>query len=182
MDNRGENRSQPDHQPGSRVDRTACNPLADREGMSAAIEAGFDHVHWGPKVAMSGLSNTRPAETLASLSSEGEEQCEVPGCIAEEAANLDVEPFGYWVEQKHADPILLRKPAYIPEPSELCTVTPLYLASTHSQSDVIEKCGEVGDLEQARRFFEQHSRPDRTWFDVLALALASKEGQHHGQG
>lgn len=36
------------------------------------------------------------------------------------------EPFGYWVEQKHAEPALLRKPAYIPEPSELRTVTPLY--------------------------------------------------------
>lgn len=40
----------------------------------------------------------------------------------------DVEPFGYWVEQKHAEPILLRKPAYIPEPSPLRTVTPLYAA------------------------------------------------------
>lgn len=39
------------------------------------------------------------------------------------------EPFGYWVEQKHADPVLLRKPAYIPEPSELRTVTPLFAAS-----------------------------------------------------
>lgn len=36
------------------------------------------------------------------------------------------EPFGYWIEQRHADPAFLRKPAYIPEPSDLRTVTPLY--------------------------------------------------------
>lgn len=41
-----------------------------------------------------------------------------------------VEPFGYWIEQRHADPVLLRKPAYIPEPSALRTVTPLYATPT----------------------------------------------------
>jgi len=37
-----------------------------------------------------------------------------------------VEPFGYWVEQKGAEPSLLRRPAYIPEASDLRTVTPVY--------------------------------------------------------
>jgi hypothetical protein len=46
------------------------------------------------------------------------------------------EPFGYWVEQKHADPVLLRKPAYIPEPSQLRTVTPLFAASPSRPSPV----------------------------------------------
>ncbi len=48
----------------------------------------------------------------------------------------DAEPFGYWVEQKLADPVLLRKPAYIPEPSELRKVTPLYAASPTPSTDV----------------------------------------------
>jgi hypothetical protein len=48
------------------------------------------------------------------------------------------EPFGYWIEQKHADPVLLRKPAYIPEPSELRKVTPLY---THPQPAVLDEVG-----------------------------------------
>ena len=50
------------------------------------------------------------------------------------------EPFGYWIEQKGAEPVLLRKPAYIPEPSDLRTVTPLYLASLRPSppSDVVE--------------------------------------------
>lgn len=43
-----------------------------------------------------------------------------------------VEPFGYWVEQKYAEPALLRKPSYIPEPSELRTVTPLYASPPSS--------------------------------------------------
>ncbi|MBB5709302.1 hypothetical protein [Sphingomonas xinjiangensis] len=42
-------------------------------------------------------------------------------------------PFGYWVEQKHADPVLLRKPAYIPEPNERRTVTPLYAAPSRAE-------------------------------------------------
>lgn len=37
-----------------------------------------------------------------------------------------LEPFGYWIEQRGAEPALLRKPAYIPEPSDLRRVTPLY--------------------------------------------------------
>lgn len=45
------------------------------------------------------------------------------------------EPFGYWVEQRYAEPVLLRKPAYIPEPSELRTVTPLYAALPTNQRD-----------------------------------------------
>lgn len=44
------------------------------------------------------------------------------------AEEREAEPFGYWIEQKYAEPALLRKPAYIPEPSELRTVTPLYTA------------------------------------------------------
>lgn len=36
------------------------------------------------------------------------------------------EPFGYWCECKGADPVLLRKPSYIPEPNHIHTVTPLY--------------------------------------------------------
>jgi len=46
--------------------------------------------------------------------------------LPEPAEEGKPEPFGYWVEQKYADPVLLRKPAYIPEPSDLRTVTPLY--------------------------------------------------------
>jgi hypothetical protein len=46
------------------------------------------------------------------------------------ASSMEVEPFGYWVEQRLAEPILLRKPSYIPEPSELRTVTPLYASPT----------------------------------------------------
>lgn len=52
-----------------------------------------------------------------------------------DAGDEDVEPFGYWVTQKHADPILLRKPAYIPEPSDLRTVTPLYTAAMREGLD-----------------------------------------------
>lgn len=44
----------------------------------------------------------------------------------QQAVPVAQEPFGYWVEQRLAEPVLLRKPAYIPEPSELRTVTPLY--------------------------------------------------------
>lgn len=57
------------------------------------------------------------------------------------------EPFGYWVEQKHADPVLLRKPAYIPEPSDLRTVTPLYAAP--AQPAMPEGGGEATDAEKA---------------------------------
>ena len=39
------------------------------------------------------------------------------------------EVFGYWVEQRLAEPAFLRKPAYIPEPDENRTVTPLYAAT-----------------------------------------------------
>jgi len=49
-----------------------------------------------------------------------------PGATAQDGA----EPFGYWIEQKGAEPALLRKPAYIPEPSNLRTVTPLYATPT----------------------------------------------------
>lgn len=45
------------------------------------------------------------------------------------------EPFGYWVEQRHADAVLLRKPAYIPEPNQWRTVTPLYTASPSPSSE-----------------------------------------------
>lgn len=36
------------------------------------------------------------------------------------------EPFGYWCKHKLADGALLRKPSYIPEPSDTMTVIPLY--------------------------------------------------------
>lgn len=50
------------------------------------------------------------------------------------------EPFGYWVEQKGAEPALLRKPAYIPEPSDLRKVTPLFTspAPSEASADVVE--------------------------------------------
>jgi len=44
------------------------------------------------------------------------------------------EPFGYWVEQRYAEPVLLRKPAYIPEPSENRKVTPLYLSASTTEA------------------------------------------------
>lgn len=56
------------------------------------------------------------------------------------------EPFGYWIEQKYAEPALLRKPAYIPEPSDLRTVTPLYTATPPSpalDAATIERCAQV---------------------------------------
>jgi hypothetical protein len=47
------------------------------------------------------------------------------------------EPFGYWIEQKGTEPALLRKPAYIPEPSNLRTVTPLYAATPTPNTDSV---------------------------------------------
>lgn len=45
--------------------------------------------------------------------------------MASEALQV-AEPFGYWCECKGADPVLLRKPSYIPEPNHIHKVTPLY--------------------------------------------------------
>jgi hypothetical protein len=52
------------------------------------------------------------------------------------ASNYAVrEPFGYWVEQRHAEPVLLRKPAYIPEPNDNRSVTPLYASPSPASVD-----------------------------------------------
>lgn len=58
----------------------------------------------------------------------------------------EAEPFGYWIEQRGAEPVLLRKPAYIPEPSSLRTVTPLYSARDAAGVDGGASEGEVERL------------------------------------
>ena len=115
------------------------------------------------------ILSTRPAETLASLSSEGE---------AVVQAILD---------KLHRE---------LPYPTEACALVRAAakehaaLASTTSQSDVIEKCGEAlklsrpiveADLDTAKGY------SDADWIgmsqealDAIDAALASKEGQHHG--
>ena len=45
---------------------------------------------------------------------------------AQPASQPVEEPFGYWIEHTLAEPTLLRKPAYIPQPTRYQTVTPLY--------------------------------------------------------
>lgn len=74
---------------------------------------------------------------------------------------VEAEPFGYWIEQKGAEPVLLRKPAYIPEPSELRTVTPVYLAPPS-----------MGNVAAALR------KQAEGWRNVIEFGLLPK--QHHG--
>lgn len=47
-------------------------------------------------------------------------------------------PFGYYVERRLADPVFLRRPAWIPGPSDNCTVTPLYATTPKPAADARE--------------------------------------------
>ena len=52
-----------------------------------------------------------------------------------------VEPFGYWCECKGAEPVLLRKPSYIPPTDERHTTTPLYTSPVQTREDGIREAG-----------------------------------------
>jgi hypothetical protein len=81
----------------------------------------------------------------------------------------ETEPFGYWIEQKNAEPILLRKPAYIPQPSDIRSVTPLYtrpVASSHSVGFPTVTM-ERPDLEEIRR-------------SMVLLQMQAEHGVHQG--
>lgn len=84
------------------------------------------------------------------------------------------EPFGYWVEQKHADPVLLRKPAYIPEPSDLRTVTPLYSAALAFPAPVVEEktlshviAEAKHNLRLTQGCMECNAEDERRWQDTI---------------
>ncbi len=66
------------------------------------------------------------------------------------------EPFGYWIEQKGAEPSLLRRPAYIPEASDIRTVTPLY--AQRSQRDDRTGVGADRATTDWRRLFDEMSK------------------------
>ncbi|WP_029073538.1 hypothetical protein [Kaistia adipata] len=67
-------------------------------------------------------------EGIAWASPEPTDFYTVPLALAA-ALRLADEPFGYWCEQKYAEPTLIRPPAYIPAPGPNVKVTPLYASA-----------------------------------------------------
>lgn len=65
------------------------------------------------------------------------------------------EPFGYWCECKGADPVFLRKPAFIPPNDRLHKTTPLYdhQSAWHELHDRMVK-----NAESHKRYFEESQR------------------------
>jgi hypothetical protein len=87
------------------------------------------------------------------------------------------EPFGYWIEQKYAEPVLLRKPAYIPEPSELRTVTPLYAATPASDAAKDAEIARLHALAKANNDLVRHEASARA---ALAKRVVQLEAALEG--
>lgn len=91
-------------------------------------------------------------------------------------------PFGYWIEQKGAEPALLRKPAYIPEPSNLRTVTPLYTLPTPTQDarervKVLEEAAKAVEGLQRQVPYEYNRHPCSTTMKRAAAAIRALGNQ-----
>jgi hypothetical protein len=105
------------------VDRTPLiQALSAASGRLAAAMVSGLAVGQKPYVTLHALDR----DTVCDLMAEAARALAADAPVPLNAAPVTAEPFGYFVEQRLAEPAFLRKPAYIPEPSDLRTVTPLY--------------------------------------------------------
>lgn len=136
-------------------------PMLSLMAGGEALEVdGFDPAELHAEVLMAlGIEDDDSPETMAEVIVEmdGKSGHGILDRATKATQAVGAEPFGYWVEQRYAEPVLLRKPAYIPDPNENRTVTPLYTApaSPSPSGEEVERLREARFLGDIRESFER---------------------------